>query len=119
MIVPTVLVFAALASSLLLFTEATQRVIRLERRRQLPSGQRSDPTGQLWRRTAGRKRAVLGVVVSAAAPAAFLKNTGTLPQSINRAVKIAFATALLSQQPGTQAPARNAQTLDLFPYGNI
>jgi len=62
---------------------------------------------------------VLGVVVSAAAPAAFLKNTGTLPQSINRAVKIAFATALLSQQPGTQAPARNAQTLDLFPYGNI
>ena len=53
----------------------------------------------------------LGVVVSAAAPAAFLKNTGTLPQNISWAVKINFATPLLSQRPGTQAPS-HAATID-------
>jgi TonB family protein len=52
---------------------------------------------------------VIGVVVSAAAPAAFLKNTGTLPQNINWAVKIAFATPLLSERPGTQAASRNTK----------
>jgi len=38
---------------------------------------------------------VLGIVVSAAAPAAFLKDTGTLPQNINWAVKAAYAIPLL------------------------
>ena len=42
---------------------------------------------------------VIGVVVSAAAPAAFLQNTGTLPQNVNWAVKVALASPLLSSQP--------------------
>jgi TPR repeat protein len=41
---------------------------------------------------------VIGVVVSAAAPAAFLQNTGTLPQNVNWAVKVALASPLLSAQ---------------------
>jgi S1-C subfamily serine protease len=46
---------------------------------------------------------VLGVVVAAASPAAFLKQTGTLPQNVNWAVKAAFVAPLLK----TSQPVRS------------
>jgi TonB family protein len=59
---------------------------------------------------------VLGIIVSSAAPAAFLKDTGTLPQNVNWAVKAVYATPLLpSQQAANNAPKRlNAKDRSAF-----
>jgi S1-C subfamily serine protease len=50
------------------------------------------------------KGQVVGVMVSIAAPAAFLKDTGSLPQNISWAVKIALASPLLARTPAVDAP---------------
>lgn len=46
---------------------------------------------------------VIGIVVSSAAPAAFLKSTGSLPQNVNWAVKSEFARPLLPTLPPASA----------------
>lgn len=51
---------------------------------------------------------VIGIVAAGAAVAPFLKNTGTLPQNVNWAVKAEYA-ALMFDPPPPQPPARSRE----------